>query len=374
VSFDLLSLADGRQWLRQRRYYRDRSAKVAARTGGAVRVVPMPRKRGAVGSIGATALLLAEQLRRGRRLVVHARGDYAAYFASFAARLDRGIRYVFDCRGDCPAEFLLEARQTGLSERETQRVLRRIEQIGAGAAAHASHVLAVSTVMRDRLVARHGIDPARISVVPCVADSEKFYLDEDERRRVRRELGLENRFVVVFPGRFGHWHYTEETCRVVRGLMDADPSVYFLIVTPDLEAAAEHAQRLLVPGRYKILSAAHAEVPGYLRASDLGILLRAPDPLNEVACPTKFAEYVMTGLPVLISAGIGDCSSFVAQEAGGAVLPEPDPTAAVAALARIRAEDDVTRRTRIAKAAERFARQRYAREMAQLYRRLAEEP
>ena len=374
IRFDLLSLADGRRWLRERRYYQRRCIEVAARTGGAVRVVPMPRKLGVGGPLGTTVLLLAEHLRRGGRLVVHARTDYAAYFASFAARLDRGIRYIFDCRGDGPPEFLLDARQFHLSERQTARGLRRMERVGAGAARHASYVLAVSTVLRDRLVARHGIDPARISVVPCVADAEKFHIDEPERRRVRRELGIEDRFVVVFPGRFGRWHCAEETCRVVRGLMDADPSVYFLILTPELEAAADHAQRLLIPGRYKILSAAHAEVPGYLRASDLGMLLRAPDPLNEAACPTKFAEYVMTGLPVLISAGIGDCSGFVAQEGAGAVLPEPDPAAAVAALARIRAEDDATRRTRIAKVAERFARQRYAREMAQLYRRLAEEP
>ncbi|MBS1107377.1 MAG: gfo [Deltaproteobacteria bacterium] len=322
IRFDLLSLADGRRWLRERRYYQRRCIEVAARTGGSVRVVPMPRKLGVGGPLGTTALLLAEHLRRGGRLVVHARTDYAAYFASFAARLDRGIRYIFDCRGDGPPEFLLDARQFHLSERQTARGLRRMERVGAGAARHASFVLAVSTVLRDRLVARHGIYPTRISVVPCVADAEML--------------------------------------------------VYFLILTPDLEAAAEHAQRLLIPGRYKILSAAHAEVPGYLRASDLGMLLRAPDPLNEAACPTKFAEYVMTGLPVLISAGIGDCSGFVAQEGAGAVLPEPDPAAAVAALARIRAEEDVTRRTRIARAAERFARQRYAREMAQLYRRLAE--
>jgi glycosyltransferase involved in cell wall biosynthesis len=164
--------------------------------------------------------------------------------------------------------------------------------------------------------------------------------------------------------------------------MDADPAVFFLILTPDVDAASDLARRLLVEGRYRIRSASHAEVPGFLRASDLGILLRAPDPLNEVACPTKFAEYVMTGLPVLISAGIGDCSGFVATNRAGAVLAAPDPAAAVAAvaaraaaaLARIRAEGDAARRARIAKAAERFARQRYARSMAALYRRIAEAP
>jgi len=42
-------------------------------------------------------------------------------------------------------------------------------------------------------------------------------------------------------------------------------------------------------------------VPKFLQAADMGILLRKKDPLNEVAAPTKFAEYMMTGLPTLIS-------------------------------------------------------------------------
>ncbi len=59
----------------------------------------------------------------------------------------------------------------------------------------------------------------------------------------------------------------------------------------------------------------------FLMASDMGVLLRERDPLNEVAAPTKFAEYVMTGLPVLISEYVGDYSNFVAENNLGLVLP-----------------------------------------------------
>ena len=235
-------------------------------------------------------------------------------------------------------------------------------------------MLCVSTVLRDRLVARHGLDPARASVVPCVADAEKFGPDEAVRLDARRALGVEDRFVVVYPGRFGAWHYNEETFAVVRGLMDADPKVFFLILTPDVDAAAALAARTLPPGSFAIHAARHDEVPRHLRAADLGVLLRAPDPLNEVACPTKFAEYVITGLPVLISAGIGDCSPLVASENAGAVLDAPDPRAAVAAVAKIRSEPDAARRARIAAVGQRLSRQRSAREMAALYRRIAETP
>ena len=115
-------------------------------------------------------------------------------------------------------------------------------------------------------------------------------------------------------------------------------------------------------------------MPRHLRAADLGILLRAPDPLNEVACPTKFAEFMMSGLPVLISAGIGDCSRFVAEQNAGAVLDAPDPAAAAAAVARLRAEPDAARRARIGAAGRTLSRQHYVGEMAALYRRMAEAP
>ena len=180
--------------------------------------------------------------------------------------------------------------------------------------------------------------------------------------------------MIVYPGRFGRWHYNEETFGVVRGLLDADPDAFFLVLTPDLEAARSLAERSLPAGRYDIRKAAHADVPRFLRASDLGVLLRAPDPINIAACPTKFGEFAMTGLPVLISAGIGDCSGFVASERAGVVLERPDPAAAVRGVAALRSEPDAQRRARIAAAGvARFSRARHAAELAQIYRGLVGE-
>ena len=160
----------------------------------------------------------------------------------------------------------------------------------------------------------------------------------------------------------------------MRALLDADPTAHFLVLTPDLSQAEEMARRLLPEGRCTIRAAAHAEVPRYLRASDLGLLLRAPDPINVVACPTKFAEFAMSGLPVLISDGIGDCSTFVAERKAGVVLAEPAPAAAVAGVAALRAEDGAARRARIAEAGRaQFSRQRHASALAEIYRRLVAE-
>jgi glycosyltransferase involved in cell wall biosynthesis len=371
VRMDLLFLADPRPYLAKRAYFRQRGEEIAARTGSEVRVVPIPRKHTPVGAAIAPWVLGAELLRTPGRLVIHARTDFSAFIASRLARVSSRVRFLYDARGDVEGEFRGNQAQHGDYSPRAERTLARLLRIRDAAVRHADHVLCVSMVLRDKLVNHHGLDPARATVVPCVADAQKFGPDDADRIAARRELGVEDRFVVVYPGRLGLWHYTDETFRVVRGLMDADPSVFFLVLTPDVEEARALATRTLPEGRWAIRSARHEEVPRYLRASDLGVLLRADHPLNAVACPTKFAEYVMTGLPVLITAGLGDCSPFVAANRAGAVLEAADPDAAVAAVAAIRSEPDAARRARIAALGAGFSRQRYAAEMAVLYRTLA---
>jgi glycosyltransferase involved in cell wall biosynthesis len=375
VAMDLLFMPDPRPYLAKRAYYVRRRREIAARTGGRVSVVPMPRKHTRVGAAIAPWVLAAELARTQGRLVVHGRTEFSAFAASLVARRTRRLRFLYDARGDVMAEVRANAIRSNDMGPRVERMLRWLLAVRHEAATRAEHVLCVSTVLRDRLVAEHGIDPAKTTVVPCVADADKFFPGEDQRAALRSELGVADRFVVVYPGRFGAWHYNAETFAVVRGLMDADASVFFLVLTPDRDEAAALAARTLPEGRYAIRSARHDEVPGFLRAADLGVLLREPDGLNEVACPTKFAEYVLSGLPVLISAGIGDCSPFVATQRAGAVLEAPDPRAAVAAVARIRSEPDAERRARIAALAnQRLSRQRFAREMAALYRKIAEQP
>jgi len=68
----------------------------------------------------------------------------------------------------------------------------------------------------------------------------------------------------------------------------------------------------------------HHEVPGYLAAADVGLLLREPCLVNRVASPVKFAEYLAAGLPVLLTEQIGDYSALAAAHRVGCVIPYAD--------------------------------------------------
>ena len=83
------------------------------------------------------------------------------------------------------------------------------------------------------------------------------------------------------------------------------------------------------PGRVAIRWVSAEEVPVYLAACDYGILIRENTVTNQVAAPTKFAEYLHSGLKVLISEHIGDYTDFVREHQCGVVVPlqpiEPVP-------------------------------------------------
>ena len=373
LRFDMAVLLHGNPYVHEFRYNRRRQREIEDRIGGRVRIYLTPQKMKPVGDAVGTAELALELVRggRGRRTVIHARGETAGFYANQVMRLGLDVRYVYDVRGDSEAEFLYQAEEFGYDERRRAASLPGIERHGLAAAHGASAIWCVSAVLRDRICARYGCDPAIMSVIPCVADEHKFYPDDAEREATRRELGLANKFVVVFPGRLGRWHCGPEMLALVQGLMKAYEDVHFLVLTPDVDEGTRMAAAALPEGRYDVRSARHTEVPRFLRAADLGLLLREAHPLNEVACPTKFGEYVSCGLPVLISAGIGDCSRFVAENRAGVVLERPDPAVAVAALPTLRSEPSAERRARISSSAGIFSRERAAREMAEVYRRLA---
>ena len=66
----------------------------------------------------------------------------------------------------------------------------------------------------------------------------------------------------------------------------------------------------------------HSEVGKHLNACDYGILIREQSVTNQVAAPTKFAEYLMCGLKVLISEKMGDYSDFTVAHDCGVVVSD----------------------------------------------------
>ncbi len=295
--------------------------------------------------------------RPGEFALMHARTDYGAAAAGWAARA-LALPVVWDCRGDALAEFVESYAARGAVGRLAGAWKAGAIRLHRWCAARVCRAaLFVSAPLAALHEARLGDKP--FEIVPCVADEEVFFFDPALREAIRARLGYgpEHR-VFVYGGSLAPYQCFAETVALFREVHERDPNARFLVLTPAVEAARA-ALGPLPEGSARVLAAPFSEMNGYLNAADVAVLLRAATGTNRVASPTKFAEYCLCGLPVVMTDAVAD----------GARLAREIGNRATVAAGRIVSGFPVDRAAVAARARERLTRGAVMEEYARLYRR-----
>jgi glycosyltransferase involved in cell wall biosynthesis len=243
--------------------------------------------------------------------LVHAHNLYSAALA-LSRRRHYGYKVVLDYHGRIPEEYVF----LGKGGEASRRLLEALER---WCVKKSDHVIAVSHQLAEYLVARYKVPPKNISVVPCCTDAKLFTWDPQRREAVRRSMNLSGKFVCTHLGSFFEWYDPEMVMSVfqqVRSHLDG----HLLVITSDVEKAGEYLSARFPREAFTVRHAAHEEVPGLLNASDVGLLLLRHSPNIKTSSPAKFAEYLNGGLPVLVTAGVGDFSALVETGKIGAVI------------------------------------------------------
>lgn len=103
-----------------------------------------------------------------------------------------------------------------------------------------------------------------------------------------------------------------------------------------LTRQSDLAESLLDGVQASVRSLTHDEVPRALRSGDVGLSLCASSFSKIASAPTRFAEYLAAGMPVVVTTGVGDVAAIVEQYGVGVVLRGEDDEAMRDAAARLR--------------------------------------
>ena len=71
---------------------------------------------------------------------------------------------------------------------------------------------------------------------------------------------------------------------------------------------------------YLVKKVAPEDAPRYLKAADFAVSLIKPCYSKMSSSPTKIAEYLASGLPVITNAGVGDLDDLIAEDNVGVIL------------------------------------------------------
>lgn len=259
-------------------------------------------------------------VRRNRIEMVHARSHIPA---TIALRLKRefGIKMIFDVRGLMAEEYADAGhwREGSFKYRLTKRMERR-------AFAESDGIVTLTERIWEIIKDWEGLRGRTFAhqVVPCCADMERFRFDQRARDERRAELGLSDKFVVVYSGSIGGWYLNEEMADFFVAALKEREDAHFLWLTPGPRQSVEALmrERGIDENHYTVRAAQSAEVASYLSASDVGIAFIKPCFSKLASSPTKTAEYLACGLPVILNAGVGDSDTLVTREHVGALISE----------------------------------------------------
>jgi hypothetical protein len=147
-----------------------------------------------------------------------------------------------------------------------------------------------------------------------------------------RDPGREPKFGLVYVGSLGTWYMAGEMVTFGR-LAAATVGRPTLFLTPQLEEVRRSGA---TPDWAEIRTIEPGAVAEWLRCSIAMFFFIKPIPAKRASCPTKFAEGLASGLPVICNRGIGDLDDVVEREGVGILVDDFSETAYSNAIRRLK--------------------------------------
>jgi glycosyltransferase involved in cell wall biosynthesis len=256
---------------------------------------------------GRRALVRAARTRRPD--IVHVRSYVPALMAVLAARRTGG-RLLFDIRG-----FWADERVEGGLWRPRgllYRVAKRCERLFFARADAVVTLTEASIPVIARWSAGRDVP---IEVIPTCVDPQPFATSTARSGGPR----------AVWSGSIGTWYRFDLAIALARAA-----GLPLTIFTRQVELARAELGGLDADVR----TIAPRQMPAALHEGDVGLCLIVSSFSKTASAPTRFAEYLAAGMPVAVTAGVGDLERLVEDHGVGVVVRDES----AAALARAGAE------------------------------------
>lgn len=280
--------------------------------------------------------------------ILHCRVHVPALMASIARVFSRAkLKILFDIRGFFPEEYT----DAGIWP-EGGWLYRGVKRVEKWLLDEADGFVVLTERARSILFpesSETGFDRRGrpVEVIPCCVDLSRF--DRlDDRDAVRRELGVGDRFVIAYVGSFGGWYLTDEMFALFAAAREVDGDVFIMILTQRQAGAAVEGLRSkgFADRDFFVGSVLPTDLPRYLSAADGAISFIKKCYSKQASSPTKNAEYLAAGLPILANSGVGDVDRDISEDDVGVLIDDFDHETLTSAVRRLREMTDVRDRCR----------------------------
>lgn len=299
-------------------------------------------------------------------LIVASSPQFFAAVGGWALAAVRRKPFVFELRDLWPASIV------AVGAMEESRMIRLLEKLELFLYRRASRVVAVTEAFKHDLVAR-GIESDKIDVVLNGVDLARYQpMSPDET--LRREHGLESKFVVGYLGTHGMAHALDKVLEAAEQLRHRDDIVFMFVGAGAAKADIESRAKALGLENVRFVPRQPKNaMPGYWSLCDLALIPLRDTSVFESVIPSKMFECMAMGIPLLMSLPEGEATGILCDAGAGVCVPPEDPMAMAQAIKELK--DDPAQRAALREcgleAARTYSRDRQAEKMLRVLERAA---
>lgn len=217
--------------------------------------------------------------------------DFLVFSAWFPKM--RGAKVILDIH-----DILPELYGSKFGAKEDSLLFKMLLAVERASASFADHVIAANDLWRDKLVQRLPfLNKDNCTAILNFPDREIFY----QRGRSRTD----SKFLMIFPGSLNFHQGVDIAIRALARIKEAVPNAEFHVYGdgPAVPGLVELAKSLGVGERVVIQGSRDiSEMAGIMENADLGIVPKRNDGFGNEAFSTKSLEFMLMGLPVIMSA------------------------------------------------------------------------
>ncbi len=269
--------------------------------------------------------LIACEIRRSNIQLIHARSYIPAFVAMVVGRLMR-VPFLFDMRALWPEELITSGRLKRGSTLHRSIVWAERSCLG-----RAAGVVSLTHAAVSYLKQRYPAELSRktITVIPTCADLDRFV----PAPRAPNNGLVHGCIGTILSG----WFRTDLLAAWFAVAAERDPSARFDIITRDDPAQVRFAidpdDRL--GNRLTISARQPKQMPEAIQTHNLSIMFFT-DGLSKLgSSPTRMAEVLGSGLPVIANRGVGDVAEIIEQNRVGVLIDSSGEAAMKAGLAAL---------------------------------------
>ncbi|MBN1912818.1 MAG: glycosyltransferase [Candidatus Omnitrophica bacterium] len=246
--------------------------------------------------------------------VVHARGYISACIALFLKKTYK-TKFIFDMRGLWPDEKV-DAGSWKKSDL-TYKVFKYLEKLFFR---YCDWVVVLSQKGKLLLEKAYPFVNGKISFIPTCVDLDLF----DYRSIKPAPEGFIKKnhdFIFLYNGSLGSWYMLEEMIDFFLASIGYYKNPLFIFLNESEGPLIESRMRAkgIGPEAYSVKFFKRQSLSAWIRSADACLFFIRPVFSKIVSCPTKFAEALACGVPVVINSGIGDTEDIVKDNKVGVV-------------------------------------------------------